>query len=51
MTRDKAEKQKQKAKDMLGISDDRAEKIFEETESRTQQKKKEMKQKAEKEQK
>lgn len=43
MTRDKAEKQKEKAKDMLGISDDRAKEIFKQTESRTQKKKKEMK--------
>jgi len=43
MSRDKAEKQKEKAKDMLGISDDRAKEIFQETESRTQKKKKEMK--------
>ena len=42
MTRDEAEKQKKKAKDMLGITDDRAEEIFEETESRTQKKKKEL---------
>ena len=42
MTRDEAEKQKKKAKDMLGITDDRAEEIFEETESRTQKKKKQL---------
>jgi predicted transposase YdaD len=42
MSRDKAEKQKEKAKDMLGITDDRASEIFQETESRTQQKKKEL---------
>ena len=42
MSRDKAEKQKEKAKDMLGITDDRASEIFEEQESRTQQKKKEL---------
>lgn len=42
MSRDNAEKQKKKAADMLGLSDERAEEIFEETESRTQKKKKEM---------
>ena len=42
MKRDNAEKQKEKAKDMLGITDDRAEEIFQETESRTQKKKKEL---------
>lgn len=45
MSRDKAEKQKQKAADMLGLSDERAEEIFQETESRTQKKKKELKEK------
>jgi len=42
MNRDNAEKQKKKAQDMLGITDDRADEIFEETESRTQKKKKEL---------
>jgi hypothetical protein len=42
MSRDKAEQQKQKAKEMLGISDDRAKEIFEEQEDRKQQKKKEL---------
>jgi hypothetical protein len=42
MSQDNAEKQKQKAKDMLGISDDRAKEIFQEQESRTQKKKKEL---------
>ena len=45
MSRDKAEKQKQKAKDMLGISDDRAKEIFEEQPDRKQQKKKEIEEK------
>lgn len=45
MTRDDAEKQKRKAKDMLGISDDRAEEIFEEQPDRKQQKKEELKEK------
>ncbi len=39
---DKAEKQKQKAKEMLGIGDDRAKELFDEEESHTQKKKKEM---------
>lgn len=39
---DKAEKQKQKAKEMLGIGDDRAQELFDEEESHTQKKKKEM---------
>ena len=39
---DKAEKQKEKAKEMLGIGDDRAEELFDEGESRTQKKKKEL---------
>ncbi len=37
-----AEKQKEKAKEMLGISDDRAEEIFEEQADRKQQKKQEL---------
>jgi len=45
MSRDKAEQQKQKAKEMLGISDDRASEIFEEQEDRKQQKKKELEEK------
>mgnify|MGYP006882768762 FL=1 len=45
MVNDEAEKQKQKAKEMLGIGDDRAEELFdEEEESRVQKKKKEMEQ-------
>jgi len=39
---DKAEKQKQKAKEMLGIGDDRAKELFDEEESHTQKKKKQM---------
>lgn len=39
---DKAEKQKEKAKEMLGISDDRAEEIFQEQPDRKQQKKKDL---------
>ncbi|MFB6158737.1 MAG: hypothetical protein ABEJ95_03695 [Candidatus Nanohalobium sp.] len=45
MGRDKAEKQKQKAKDMLGISDERAQEIFQEQADRKQQKKEELKEK------
>lgn len=45
MSRDKAEEQKQKAKEMLGISDDRASEIFEEQADRKQQKKKELEEK------
>ena len=45
MPREDAEKQKQKAKEMLGISDDRAKEIFEEQADRKQQKKKEMEEK------
>jgi len=45
MSRDKAEKQKQKAKEMLGISDERAKEIFEEQPDRKQQKKKELEKK------
>lgn len=37
-----AEKQKAKAKEMLGISDDRAEEIFEEQPDRKQQRKEEL---------
>jgi len=44
---DKAEKQKQKAKEMLGIGDDRAKELFDEGESRTQKRKKELNQKEE----
>ena len=43
--KDNAEKQKEKAKDMLGITDDRAEEIFEEQSDRKQQKKKELEEK------
>lgn len=39
----KAEKQKEKAKEMLGIGDDRARELFDDEESHTQKKKKEMK--------
>lgn len=39
---DKAEKQKEKAKEMLGIGDDRAKELFEEQPDRKQQKKKEL---------
>ncbi len=42
MARDSAKRQLQRAKDMLGISDERAEEIFEEQPDRKQQKKKEM---------
>ncbi|PSH01890.1 MAG: hypothetical protein BRC26_02805, partial [Nanohaloarchaea archaeon QH_8_44_6] len=42
---DKADKQKQKAKDMLGIDDDRAKEIFQEQPDRKQQKKKEIEEK------
>ncbi|MBC5793049.1 MAG: hypothetical protein H8Z69_03340 [Nanohaloarchaea archaeon] len=45
MSKDKAEKQKQKAKEMLGIDDDRAEEIFQEQPDRKQQKKKELEEK------
>lgn len=45
MAREDAEKQKQKAKEMLGISDDRAKEIFEEQPDRKQQKKKELEEK------
>ncbi|MFB6182604.1 MAG: hypothetical protein ABEI78_00925 [Candidatus Nanohaloarchaea archaeon] len=42
---DKAEKQKRKAKEMLGISDDRAEEIFEDQPDHKQKKKKEREEK------
>ena len=45
MGRDEAEKQKKKAKEMLGISDDRASEIFKEQADRKQQKKKEIEEK------
>ncbi len=38
----KAEKQMEKAKEMLGISDERADEIFQEQPDRKQQKKKEL---------
>ena len=42
MANNKADKQKQKAKEMLGISDERAKEIFEEQPDRKQQKKEEL---------
>lgn len=42
MKKDDAEKQMRKAKEMLGIDDERAEEIFEEQPDRKQQKKKEL---------
>ena len=45
MAKEDAEKQKEKAKEMLGISDDRAKEIFEEQPDRKQQKKKELEEK------
>lgn len=45
MSRDKAEQQKKKAKEMLGITDDRASEIFEKQADRKQQKKKELEEK------
>ncbi|MFB6209867.1 MAG: hypothetical protein ABEJ56_07085 [Candidatus Nanohaloarchaea archaeon] len=45
MARDSAERQKQMAKEMLGISDDRAQEIFKEQPDRKQQKKKELEEK------
>lgn len=45
MSRDKAEEQKQKAKEMLGISDERFEEITKEQPDRKQQKKKELEEK------
>jgi len=42
MANSKADKQKQKAKELLGITDDRASEIFEEQPDRKQQKKKEL---------
>lgn len=47
---DKAEKQMRKAKEMLGISDERAEEIFQEKEDRKQKKKKELEKKQAEEQ-
>lgn len=47
MTREEAEKQKEKAKEMLGISDDRAKEIFREQPDRKQQKKEEIEKKKE----
>ena len=47
MAQDSAERQKQKAKEMLGISDERATEIFQKQPDRKQQKKKEMEQKRE----
>jgi len=45
MNEDKAEKQKQKAKELLGITDERAQEIFKEQPDRKQQKKKELEEK------
>jgi hypothetical protein len=45
MSRDKAEEQKQKAKEMLGISDERFEEITKKQPDRKQQKKKELEEK------
>ncbi|MEF8880786.1 MAG: hypothetical protein V5A72_03075 [Candidatus Nanohaloarchaea archaeon] len=45
MEKNAADRQKKKAKDMLGISDDRASEIFDDEESRTQKKKKEIEEK------
>lgn len=42
MANNKADKQKQKAKEMLGITDERAKEIFEEQPDRKQQKKEEL---------
>ncbi len=47
MQRDKAEKQMRKAKEMLGISDERAEEIFQQEPDRKQQKRKELEQEGE----
>ena len=49
MPRGNAEKQKQKAKELLGIDDKRAKEIFKEQPDRKQQKKKELKGDAEEE--
>ncbi|MFB6144752.1 MAG: hypothetical protein ABEJ98_05565 [Candidatus Nanohaloarchaea archaeon] len=49
MARGKAEKQKQKAKELLGIDDERAKEIFKEQPDRKQQKKKELEGDAEEE--
>ena len=45
MSRENAEKQKQKAKEMLGISDERFKEITKEQPDRKQQKKKELEEK------
>lgn len=45
MVRDEADRQKEKAKEMLGISDDRASEIFTEQPDRKQQKKEEIEKK------
>lgn len=45
MNKEAADKQKEKAKEMLGISDERAAEIFEEQPDRKQQKKKELEEK------
>ncbi len=45
MATSKADKQKEKAKEMLGITDDRAKEIFQEQPDRKQQKKKELEKK------
>ncbi len=45
MQRDSAKRQLQEAKDMLGISDERAKEIFQEQPDRKQQKKKELEEK------
>lgn len=42
MANSKADEQKKKAKELLGITDDRAKEIFEEQPDRKQQKKKEL---------
>ncbi|MFB6292156.1 MAG: hypothetical protein ABEI58_02055 [Candidatus Nanohaloarchaea archaeon] len=47
MKRDNAKRQLQRAQDMLGISDERAEEIFEEQPDRKQQRKKEIEEKTE----
>lgn len=49
MPRNSAEKQKQKAKDLLGIDDKRAKEIFRDQPDRKQQKKKELEGNAEEE--
>ncbi|WEL19360.1 hypothetical protein [Candidatus Nanohalococcus occultus] len=45
MNKDAADKQKEKAKEMLGIDDERAKEIFKEQPDRKQQKKKEIEEK------